>query len=104
MDLDAIPWRTTRYAGIAVHFYASDKRTGRVTALIRMQPGHGYPRHRHHGREEVLVLRGSYRDEFGDHAAGTFSSYDDGTTHSPIAGADEACVLLAVAHEGVALV
>ena len=103
MDFEAIPWRTTRYEGIEVHFYSTDRRTGRVTALIRMQPGRGYPRHRHRGQEQVLVLQGSSRDEFGDHATGQFVDYDDGTSHSPVAGEGAPCVLLAVAHEGVVL-
>ena len=106
MDLEAIPWRTTRYPGVAVHFYASDARSGRVVALIRMEPGCGYPRHRHQGAEEVLVVQGGYRDERGSYTAGQFVVHGDGTTHTPVAlegpGA-AACVLLAVAHEGIEL-
>jgi anti-sigma factor ChrR (cupin superfamily) len=106
MDLEAIPWRTTRYPGVLVWFYASDERSGRVVALIRMEPGRGYPRHRHRGAEQVLVVQGGYRDERGSYAAGQFVAYADGTAHSPVAldgpGA-AACVLLAVAHEGVEL-
>lgn len=104
MDLGAVPWRTTRYPGIAVHFYASDRRTGRVLALIRMDPGHGYPRHTHRGVEAVLVLAGGYTDERGEHRAGEFVHYEDGSTHAPVAlPAGAPCVLLALAHEGVQL-
>jgi len=106
VDLTAIPWRTTRYPGVTVHFYASDERSGRVLALIRMDPGCGYPRHRHRGSEEVLVLQGGYHDEQGDYRAGHFVRHEDGSSHSPIAvdghGAVP-CVLLALAHEGIAL-
>ncbi len=106
MDLAAIPWRTTRYPGMAVHFYASSRESGRVVALIRMEQGCGYPMHRHRGREEVLVLQGGYRDEFGEYGAGEFVAYEDGTTHTPMAveESEGACVLLAVAHEGIKLV
>lgn len=108
MDLAAIPWRSTRHPGVSVHFYAAQKASGRVLALIRMAPGCGYPPHRHRGEEQVLVLvlRGGYRDELGDHRAGAFVSYGDGTQHGPVAidGPDaEPCVLLALAHEGVEL-
>lgn len=106
MDGTAIPWRSTRHRGVAIHVYASDERTGRTVALIRMDPGCGYPAHRHRGVEEVLVLRGGYRDELGEYRQGGFVRYDDGTEHAPRAlGApgDVACVLLAVAHEGVTL-
>lgn len=106
MDLESIPWRTTRYPGVDIHFYASDERSGRVVALIRMQPGRGYPRHQHRGAEEVLVVQGGYRDERGSHTAGQFVVYADGTTHTPVAldaAGAAACVLLAVAHEGISL-
>lgn len=104
MDLGAVPWRTTRYPGVGIHFYASERATGRVLALIRMEPGHGYPRHTHRGVEAVLVLQGGYRDERGVHRAGEFVQYEDGSTHGPVALAgNEACVLLALAHEGVLL-
>jgi anti-sigma factor ChrR (cupin superfamily) len=106
MDLAAVPWRSTRHPGVEVHFYASDRATGRVLALIRMAPGCGYPAHRHHGTEDVLVLQGGYRDARGDHRRGAFVGYEDGTEHGPVAlggPGDEPCVLLALAHEGVVL-
>ncbi len=110
MDLSNVPWQQTRYSGMAIHFYRSgrkdgDRRSQRVVALIRMDPGCGYPRHKHQGTEEVLVLRGAYADEFGVHRAGAFVTYDDGTTHTPVAveDSDEPCVLLTVAHEGIRL-
>ncbi|MBZ0153192.1 MAG: cupin domain-containing protein [Planctomycetes bacterium] len=104
MDLSQVPWRATRYPGVDVHFYASDRQRGRVLALIRMAPGCGYPAHRHRGEEHVLVLQGGYRDEAGEHMAGQFVRYEDRSEHAPVAIAgDRACVLLALAQEGVAL-
>jgi anti-sigma factor ChrR (cupin superfamily) len=106
MDLTAIPWRTTRYPGVAIHFYASDQRSNRVLALIRMDPGCGYPEHRHRGEEHVMVLQGGYRDAFGIHRAGAVVIYDDRSVHAPLAldgpGAIP-CVLLALANEGIVL-
>ena len=87
-----------------MHFYQRDRRSNRVLALIRMAPGCGYPRHRHTGTEEVLVLRGGYRDELGEHTAGSFVQYEAGSEHGPTAiDGDTPCVLLALAHEGVKL-
>ncbi len=106
MDLAAIPWRPTRYRGVAVHFYASDRATGRTLVLIRMDPGCGYPRHRHHGEERLLVVQGGYRDDHGEHRAGSFVVHDDGSEHAPFAtgaAGDPPCVLLALAHEGIEL-
>jgi anti-sigma factor ChrR (cupin superfamily) len=106
MDLDAVPWRKTRHDGVAVHFYAADRATGRALVLIRMEPGCGYPRHRHRGEEHLLVLQGAYADERGTWCAGQLVVYPDGSEHSPVATrepANEPCVLLALAHEGIAL-
>ena len=106
MQLDTIPWQSTRYPGIAVHFYASDQRTKRVLALIRMDPGCGYPPHRHRGTEEVLVLQGGYEDELGSYRQGKRVCYEAGTEHGPRATGipgGEPCVLLALAHEGIKL-
>jgi anti-sigma factor ChrR (cupin superfamily) len=103
MDLSAIPFRQTRHEGVRIHFYASDEQSGRVVALIAMAPGCGYPRHRHRGGEEVLVLQGGYADERGEHLAGANVRYQDGSAHAPKALPGETCVLLAVAHEGIEL-
>ncbi|MBK8097041.1 MAG: cupin domain-containing protein [Planctomycetes bacterium] len=106
MDLEAIPWRTTRWPGVRIWFYASDRVSNRTVALIAMAPGCGYPRHKHHGTEEVLVLQGGYRDELGEHRAGSHVRYDDRSEHTPVALAGPTattCVLFAVAHEGIEL-
>jgi putative transcriptional regulator len=104
MDLQAIPWRTTRHPGVRIHFYAVDERTRRAVVLIAMEPGCGYPRHRHRGPEEVLVLQGGYRDARGEHREGDYVRYEDGTEHEPVALPGAAtCVLFAIAHEGIAL-
>lgn len=125
-SLDHLAWRSTRYEGIAwldlaelstledaVIPMSSAQRGGdeaSMTVLIRMDPGRGYPRHRHLGPEDVLVLAGGYQDEDGrTFSAGTFVRYPAGSTHAPTAKGDPdapvapsnpACILLAVAHGG----
>jgi anti-sigma factor ChrR (cupin superfamily) len=111
---EAVPWRSTSYPGI--YWFALHHGPGEgpqdTTVLIRMDPGRGYPAHRHVGVEEVLVIRGGYRDEFGIHEAGCYVRYDAGSIHSPVAIGDAAqppsssnpsCVLFSVAHGGVRL-
>jgi len=81
-----------------------------MAVLIRMAPGFGYPRHRHIGPEDVLVLDGAYADEDGRcFEAGEFVRYPAGSAHAPRAlearaGATDSdarpCVLFAVAHDG----
>jgi len=110
VDADDVPWRSTRTPGVAwfpVHG-GDGKRPGDAAVLIRMEPGCGYPPHRHLGVEEVLVLQGGYRDEFGTHESGDYVRYEAGSVHAPVAlgephgsGADQpSCLLYAIARGG----
>jgi anti-sigma factor ChrR (cupin superfamily) len=127
LDEASLPWRTTRHPGVVwiplhdEHCQAGPEDAGPEraskgksprdsTVLIRMDPGCGYPAHRHLDVEEVLVLRGGYRDDRGEHRAGTYLRYPAGSVHAPVALGDRgrpvgegnpACVLFAVARGGV---
>ncbi len=114
IDEDAVDWRATRHRGIEwapLHDAADDRADGAdSTVLIRMQPGCGYPPHRHVGVEEVLVLRGGYRDDRGEHVAGAYLRYPAGSVHAPVATgradlpagpANPSCLLFASARGGV---
>ena len=108
LDLDALPWRGPRTPGVGlVPLHPPDLLERRepvdAVCLIRMAPGCSYGTHRHLGPEEVLVLAGGYRDEFGEHLAGAFVRYDTGSTHRPVAIGEPApaCVLLAVTRGGI---
>ena len=106
-------WLETRYEGIQWKPLVSGEGSeGGVSALIRMQPGRGYPAHRHVDFEDVLVLAGGYKDEFGEYGAGTYLRYPPGSTHAPVALGDSeqeagpenpACLLFAVARGGIEL-
>jgi anti-sigma factor ChrR (cupin superfamily) len=124
----ALPWQPTRTPGVHWILLASAASTGSAgrsdptvraddvaerrgaTALIRMDPGCGYPPHRHLGCEDVLVLLGAYRDELGVHSKGAHVHYEAQSSHAPLAlGAigripserDPPCVLFAVASAGI---
>lgn len=102
-DLNTITWRATRHEGVFVNVLRRDEQNNDATVLIRMQPGCGYPAHRHVGLEEVLILQGGYRDPLGEHRAGDFILNEAGSAHAPIALADEDCIMLAIAHGGIEL-
>ena len=102
-DLNAINWNSTRHKGIFVNILRHDKQTGDATVLIRMQPGCGYPAHRHVGLEEVFILQGGYRDNRGEHRAGDYILNDAGSAHAPLAFNGEDCIMFAVAHGGIDL-
>jgi hypothetical protein len=44
--------------GIACKFLSRDTRRNRVSMLVRLEPGHSYPAHRHAGVEELHLLEG----------------------------------------------
>lgn len=115
LDEDRLPWRPTRHEGVTwfpLHApeSAGDGGHGDATVLIRMEPGSSYPRHRHVGVEEVLVLAGGYRDERGEYRSGQYVRYPAGSEHHPVALGDPsrpigrdnpACLLFASARGGV---
>lgn len=103
IDLDAIPFRPTRYEGVSIHFYRSDRETGHAAVMIRMEPGCSYPAHRHHGPEELLVLTGGFRDAAGVYRAGEYARFEAGSHHHPVALDEGVCVFFAIAHEGIDL-
>ena len=124
LDPDRLDWSSTRSPGISLvllHPGPAELERARAehgtavegAVLIRMDPGHGYPAHRHLGVEEVLVLSGGYRDEQGVYEAGTYVRYEPGSQHTPVALGDRAlphgrenpaCVLFATARAGIELI
>jgi anti-sigma factor ChrR (cupin superfamily) len=53
------------------------------TALVRWAPNTYFSRHQHHGGEEILVLEGTFQDEFGDYPSGTWIRSPHLSTHQP---------------------
>lgn len=53
-----IPWQERPTPGVAVKPLYVDKQSGRVTSLVRFDPGVVYPAHEHAADEELLVLSG----------------------------------------------
>jgi len=64
--------------------------------LIRLEPGHGVPRHGHDGREFTLVLTGAFHDGRDRYATGELCAADPSTRHKPVAEPGEVCIALAV--------
>lgn len=66
--------------------------SGRVTSIVRYDPGSRFPSHPHPDGEEILVLEGTFADEHGAYPAGTYLLNPEGFSHAP--RSDEGCVLL----------
>ena len=53
--------------------------------LIKMDPGVSVPLHSHGGKEYILVLEGSFCDEYGKYFRGDIQINDQKIKHTPIA-------------------
>ena len=69
--------------------------------LIKMEPGSSVPLHSHGGKEYILVLQGSFRDEYGTYSTGDIQINDQKIKHTPIASNDEGCVCLTITERDV---
>jgi anti-sigma factor ChrR (cupin superfamily) len=66
--------------------------SGRVTSVVRYDPGSSFARHPHPDGEEILVLDGIFSDDRGDHPAGSYLLNPEGYEHAPYSEAG--CILL----------
>lgn len=64
--------------------------------LLRAAPGVALPAHRHAGAELTLVVRGSYRTDSVEFAAGDVDEGTDGEHHRPVVCGDCECISLVV--------
>ncbi len=69
--------------------------------LIKMDPGTSVPLHSHAGKEYILVLEGSFCDEYGDYNKGDMQINDQKIMHNPSACNDEGCVCLSITENDV---
>ena len=69
--------------------------------LIKMEPGSSVPIHSHGGKEYILVLSGSFCDEYGKYNKGDIQINDQQIKHTPIACKDEGCICLTITEQDV---
>lgn len=72
-------------------------------ALLRLEPGHGLPVHRHVGEEFTVVLQGGFTDATGSYGPGDFAVGPGPEEHEPVADAGEACIALIVLEKPIVL-
>ena len=70
------------------------------TALVRWAPDTVFHSHRHPGGEEILVLEGVFRDEFGAYPKGTWIRSPHMSRHTPFTAKEGATILVKVGHLG----
>ena len=69
--------------------------------LIKMDPGTSVPLHSHNGKEYILVLDGSFRDEYGEYSKGDMQINDQKIKHNPIACNSNGCICLSITENDV---
>ena len=69
--------------------------------LIKMEPGASVPLHSHGGKEYILVLSGSFSDEYGNYSKGDIQINDQKIKHTPIASDVEGCICLTITERDV---
>lgn len=55
----------------------------RATTIVEYQPNSKFPKHTHIGGEEFMVLKGTFKDHFGEFPAGTYVRNPIGSEHAP---------------------
>ena len=69
--------------------------------LIKMDPGASVPLHSHGGKEYILVLEGSFCDEYGKYSRGDIQINDQKIKHTPIASQNDGCICLTITEKDV---
>ena len=69
--------------------------------LIKMEPGTSVPLHSHNGKEYILVLEGSFCDEYGEYNKGDMQINDQKIKHNPVASKKDGCVCLTITENDV---
>jgi len=67
--------------------------------LIKMDPGTSVPLHTHNGKEYILILEGSFHDEYGTYSEGNLQINDSKIKHTPIACNKHGCICLTITEQ-----
>ena len=95
---DRMPWHQGLVDGLRV--MPLHQGTTGSTALVRWAPDTVFHSHRHPGGEEILVLEGVFRDEFGAYPKGTWIRSPHMSRHTPFTAKEGATILVKVGHLG----
>ena len=82
IDVAALPWQPTRFAGVEVKVLMEDPDSGLQTVLTRMAPGAVLTDHMHVAVEQTWVLEGSLVDHEGTAQAGSYVWRPTGSRHT----------------------
>jgi len=93
VQVAALPWEKTRFAGVEQKTLLFDRESGVVTSLLRFAPGAKLPDHEHVLTEQTYVLEGSLVCGEGECKAGEFVWRPAGSRHEAWAGPEGGLML-----------
>lgn len=83
-----LPWMGSPAHGVERKLLERDGgEVARATSVVRYAPGSAFDSHTHGLGEEILVLEGTFSDEFGDYGPGTYLRNPPGSSHAPFSRA-----------------
>ena len=97
-DLNHIDWKTVYKGFKEFKIPVNDNDS---VKLIKMDPGTSVPLHSHNGKEYILVLDGSFCDEYGEYNKGDMQINDQQIKHNPTACNSSGCVCLSITENDV---
>ena len=97
-DFNNVDWKTI-YKGFNEFNIPVDDNDS--VKLIKMDPGTSVPLHSHNGKEYILVLEGSFCDEYGEYKRGDIQINDQKIKHNPTACNSDGCVCLSITENDV---
>jgi anti-sigma factor ChrR (cupin superfamily) len=98
IDTRTAQWRPGLVPGLSV--MPLHEFDGVSTALVRWAPHTQFNPHTHPGGEEIFVLEGLFRDEFGAYPTGSWLRSPRYSRHTPYTGAEGAIIYVKVGHLG----
>ena len=79
--------------------YSFKLATNEKAKLIKMDPGAKVPLHSHNGKEYILILEGSFSDEYGVYKKGDLQINDFMIKHTPVACNKNGCICLSITEQ-----
>ena len=97
-NIDNLKWKSI-YKGFRE--YNLPLKDNDIIKLIKMDPGTSVPLHSHNGKEYILVIDGSFCDEYGEYKKGDMQINDQNIKHHPSASDSNGCVCLSITESDV---
>ena len=97
-NIDNLKWKSIYKGFREFNLPLKDKDT---IKLIKMDPGTSVPLHSHNGKEYILVIDGSFSDEYGEYKKGDMQINDQNIKHHPTACNKNGCVCMSITENDV---